>query len=437
MKKLLNIEYACIHANYWMIYGIVSSFASVFLLGRGYSNTEIGVILAAANVVAVVLQPLIADLADRSKRLSLAGIMQIMTVMMMLMTVGLFTLQRKSMALSLVFVLLIAWHTVIQPLLHSLNFKLEESGAHINFGIARSTGSLAYSVLMAFLGTLVEKHGIEVLPVSGEVIMAMMLFSLILTKLQFDKTRAEVDRTGEEKTADGAGRKTAPAEKASETAGPEGKVSAEEAVRKQSAEEYEEISLPAFIRRNGMFIFVNIGVLGLFFSNSVMNNYLMQIVADVGGNSGDMGHILSVMAFLEIPTMVFFDRLRRKFTCQTMLKVGAAGFTVKIVICHLASSVEMILFAQIFQLIAFGLFLPAMVHFIDEVMERGEAVKGQAVFTMMITLTTIFSSLAGGAILDSSGAKMLTLVSAVITALGALVIFATVDRIRKKQCESV
>lgn len=78
-----------------------------------------------------------------------------------------------------------------------------------------------------------------------------------------------------------------------------------------------------------------------------------------------------------------------------------------------------------------GLFLPAMVHFIDEVMERGEAVKGQAVFTMMITLTTIFSSLAGGAILDISGAKMLTFVSSVITAAGALVIFAAVDRIRK------
>ena len=80
------------------------------------------------------------------------------------------------------FVLLIAWHTVIQPPLHSLNFKLEESGAHINFGIARSTGSLAYSVLMAVLGTLVEKHGIEVLPISGEIIMAMMLF-----KSDFDK----------------------------------------------------------------------------------------------------------------------------------------------------------------------------------------------------------------------------------------------------------
>ena len=175
----------------------------------------------------------------------------------------------------------------------------------------------------------------------------------------------------------------------------------------------------------------NLGVVGLFFSNSVMNNYLMQIVDEVGGTSEDMGRILSVMAFLEIPTLVCFDFLRKKFTCQTMLKVGAIGFTVKIVMCHLAQSVGLILAAQFFQLFAFGLFLPAMVHFIDEIMSKGEAVKGQSVFTMMVTLTTIFSSLAGGAILDVSGAKMLTLVASIATAMGAAIIFLTVDRIRK------
>lgn len=399
MKRRLNIEYAWIHANYWMVYGIVSSFASVFLLGRGYSNTEIGVILAAANVVAVVLQPFTADLADRSRRVSLTGMMEIMTVMMMVMTFGLFVLQGKSLAISLIFVLLVAWHTIIQPLLNSLNFKLEESGVHINFGIARSAGSLSYSVLMGILGTLVENHGIMVLPLCGEIVLAMMLISIVLTKLQFDKTKKDREEKGE----------CRPVEK----------------------EETEEINLLSFLKRNKLFCIANLGVVGLFFSNSVMNNYLMQIVADVGGDSEDMGRILSVMAFLEIPTLVCFDALRRRFSCQLMLKVGAVGFTVKIVMCHIAQSVGMILGAQLFQLIAFGLFLPAMVHFIDEVMSKGEAVKGQAVFTMMITLTTIFSSLAGGAILDISGAKMLTLVSAIATAIGAVIVMTTVDRIRR------
>ena len=57
MKRLLNFEYACIHGTYWMFYGVASSFASVFLLARGYSSSQIGVTLAAANILAVVLRP--------------------------------------------------------------------------------------------------------------------------------------------------------------------------------------------------------------------------------------------------------------------------------------------------------------------------------------------------------------------------------------------
>lgn len=402
MKFRLNFSYGCVHGTYWMIYGIVSSFASVFLLGRGYLNTEIGVILAVANVVAVVIQPFAADLADRSKRVSTIGISQIMTIMMMVMTVGLFALRGKSMALSVIFILLIAWHTAVQPLINSLSFKLSDSGVHINFGMARSVGSLSYSVLCAVLGVLVERLGIEVLPISAEIVMAMMAVSLLLTKVQYDKTKAlyKENETG----------------------------LAETAVSKETA---SEINLLEFIRRNKIFFIANIGVIGLYFSNSVMNNYLMQIVTEVGGNSADMGRILSLMAFLEIPTLVFFDKLRKKFTCQFMLKIAAIGFTIKILMCHIAASVAMILAAQVFQLIAFGLFLPAMVHFIDEIMSEGEAVKGQSVFTMMITITTMLSSLVGGAILDISGAKMLTLVSLLATAAGAVIIIATVDRIKK------
>ena len=405
MKFRLNFSYGCIHGTYWMIYGIVSSFASVFLLGRGYLNTEIGIILAVANVVAVVIQPLVADLADRSKKISTIGISQIMTIMMMVMTVGLFVLQGKSVALSVVFVLLIAWHTAVQPLINSLSFKLSESGIHINFGIARSVGSLSYSLLCAVLGVLVARFGIEVLPISAEIVMAMMAISLLMTKRQYDKTKNCGKREAAEETA---------AENLTEM-----------------VEIAEDINLLEFIRRNKLFFIANIGVIGLYFSNSVMNNYLMQIVTEVGGNSADMGRILSLMAFLEIPTLVFFDKLRAKFTCQFMLKVAAIGFTIKILMCHIAASVSMILAAQVFQLIAFGLFLPAMVHFIDEIMSKGEAVNGQSVFTMMVTITTMLSSLAGGAILDISGAKMLTLVSLIITAAGAVIILATVDRIKK------
>lgn len=399
MKKLLNFEYACIHGSYWMIYGVISSFASVFLLARDYSNSEIGMILAIANVLAVIIQPFMADFADRSKKISLIGITQIMTAMMMVMTVGLFVLKGKSITLALIFILLIAWHTVLQPLINSLNFKLEDCGIHINFGIARSMGSLAYSVLMAILGTLVEKYGIEVMPITGEITMIMLFISLISAKNQYSKAKALHADTVQ--TCD----------------------------TRETSE--EEIDLVSFIKRNKMFFIVNVGVIGLYFSNAILNNYMMQIVTDVGGTSEDLGRILSLMAFLEIPTMVCFDALRKKFSCRLMMKVASVGFTVKIAMCYIASSVTMIFVAQFFQIVSFALFLPAIVHFIDEIMSKGEAVKGQALFTMMVTVTTVFSSLAGGVILDIHGAKMLTLISTIATAVGAVIIIFSIDKVKQ------
>lgn len=402
MGKLLNLEYSCIQGTFWMYYGVVGTFASVFLLARGYSNTEIGIVLAVGNVLAVILQPVLADFADRSKRISLIGIIQLIAAVMLVMTAALCALQRKSLALTVIFVLLLTWHTVLQPLINSLSFKLEESGYHVSFGVARSMGSLFYSLLMAVTGTMVENWGVQVLPLSGGAIMVMLLISLVLTKRQFDKAKA---------------------------AGGPGQTAAK--LEDKPAE--EEINLKDFLMRNKIFVLVNVGVIGIYFSNQILNNYMIQIVTSVGGDSEDMGRILSVMAFLEIPAMVGFDSLRKKISCEFLLKVASVGFTIKIAMCYIAASVTMVYIAQLFQLISFGLFLPAMVNFIDEIMSKGEAVKGQAFFTTMVTVTSMISSLIGGVILDLSGAKMLTLVSTIATALGALIIIASVDRIGKKK----
>lgn len=406
MEKRLNVSYAGIQATYWMVYAVVGSFASVFLLARGYSNSEIGVILAVANVVAVVLQPMVADFADRSKKVSLVGLIEIMTIVMMLFMVGLFVFQQKSLALSVIFLMLLAWHTSLQPLINSLNFKLEESGVKINFGVARSMGSLFYSILCAFMGTLVETYSVSIMPVSGVVVILMLLVSLLATKKMFDKAAAAKLSGGMEET--------------------------DATVKEAAADDEEEINLIDFLKRNKVFLILNIGVLGIFFSNNVLNNYMIQIVTNVGGDSEDMGRILSIMAFLEIPLMVCAGSLRKKFSCELMLKVAAVGFTIKIALHYMATSVAMLYFAQLFQLISFGLFLPVMVMFINEVMSKGEAVKGQAFFTMMSTVASIIGSLVGGVILDLSGAKMLTLVATLITAAGTGILIMSVDKVKRK-----
>jgi MFS transporter, PPP family, 3-phenylpropionic acid transporter len=55
MKRILNFEYGTIQGSYWMYYGVIMSFASIFLLGKNYTNYEIGIILALSSILAVVL----------------------------------------------------------------------------------------------------------------------------------------------------------------------------------------------------------------------------------------------------------------------------------------------------------------------------------------------------------------------------------------------
>ena len=409
MGKLLNIKYGCIHGTYWMYYGVAGSFASAFLLARGYSNAEIGIILAVGNILAVFLQPLIADLADRSKKLSLIGVTQLSAVLLMVLTGLLFVMKQKSAALWVVYMFIMAWMTTLQPLFNSLAFKLEETGVHINFGACRSVGSLAYAVLCAFLGTLVEAKGVGVLPLSGEIVLLMLLASLWVTKMQFDRMVGE--KTGKQAVS---------------VLGECGHVPAAD------AEEAEEINLALFVKRNKLFVVLNLAVIGVFFSNSILNNFMLQVVEGVGGTSEDMGRIFSVMAFLEIPALFFFDKIKERFSCQLILKFAAICFTLKVLLIYLAESVTMIYVAHLLQTLSFGLFLPAMVSFIGEVMAKGEAVKGQALYTVMTTASSMLASVLGGIMLDVSGPGFMLLVSTIVTGLGALVLVLIVDRIKKK-----
>ena len=176
----LNSEYAGIFGAYWMFYGIVSSFCSAYLLNIGYTNSEIGIVLAVASVVSVFMQPLLANLADRSQKLGAIGVAELSTVAMMILEIGLFIINKKTLALWVIYMLVMAWELALQPLFNSLARRLSESGYKINFGICRAGGSLAYAIFTSVMGTFVEKFGTVILPGTGLALLALLLGILLL-----------------------------------------------------------------------------------------------------------------------------------------------------------------------------------------------------------------------------------------------------------------
>ena len=398
----LNSEYAGVFGTYWMYYGIISSFCSAYLLDMGYDNAEIGIILAVASVVSVFLQPVLANLSDMSKRLDAISVAGISTVIMMVMQVGLFIIKGKSIALWVIYVLLMAWELALQPLFNSLARRLSESGFKINFGICRAGGSLAYAIFTSIIGTFVEKYGTVILPRTGFAILALLLGMILLCSRSLKKA---MEQKADAVAASG------------ETVEPE---------------KYEEISMSMFVKRNKLFIVLNVFIMILFFQNTITNNFMYQIVTGVGGTSEDMGRIFGVMAALEIPGLFFFNNIHKKFSCSTLLKFAAAAFVGKVLTLYLANSVFMVYAAHFFQLFSFSIFLAGIVQFINEIMERGEAVRGQAVYTTAITIGGVFANIAGGIILDVSGPKVMLLVSTILTVIGAAGVFLLIGKIDKK-----
>ena len=404
MNKIkLNAEYASTLGAYWMIYGITGSFASVFMLAKGYDNMHIGMTLAAANLLALGLQPFVADHMDKAKGIKIIDATVWMTLLMMLTGVGYFVFTGGSFMLAAVIVAILAIHALLQPLLNSLAFRLSESGTTVNYGIGRAGGSLGFSVIVGVLGTLVEKKGEMSVPVCAEAACALLIALLFLTKYSFTKMK----RANDIEIAEHAG---------------------ERPYEDDTADD-ERIDLKAFIRRNKYFFIMNLGISGLLFSNAILSNYMPQIAAGVGGTTEQTGRILSLMALLEMPTMIFISQIKKHFQSRTLIKIASVGFTGKIVVCWLAGSVGVLFAAQAFQLVAFALLMPSMVYYVNEIMSSGEAVKGQSLFTMMFTFATIIASFAGGWILDASGAKVLTFVAALVTAAGAAVVFLSINKV--------
>lgn len=397
MKNNLNLSYTAVQGTYWMYFGAIIGFSSVFLLAKGYSNTEIGTILALMNILSVFLQPAFANFADRTKRFSLAQITGVFSVVLVALTALLFLFPERSITLTVIFVVLGGLMMSLQPLINSIAFRYSTFESPINYGVARSGGSISYSVLSAVLGGIVLAIGPSAIPGVGLIILVLFLIALYSTDT-FYKTTPRID--------DGYA---------------------------QVIKDDTSISFVQFLKRNKVLFVFSIGTLLVFFQNAIINNYLIQIIKPIGGTEGDMGRLFSFMAMLELPGLFFFNNIKRRLGCGNMIKIASVAFIFKVFFTFTATSVMMVYFAFLFQIVSFPFYLAGSVHLVDEVLERGEAVKGQSLITGMMTLSAVFASLLGGMILDSKGPSQLLMISTVLCILGSAVVIMTVGKIKSNR----
>ena len=390
-EKKLNIYYSFLQIAYWVTSAVVFCFTTVFLQFRGYSNYEIGIVFAVGNIIGFVSQPLIAGYVDRSDRRTLLRCIRITAVGAVLLMLAVYLLPSGSVSLIVAYALLVAGNTLLNPLCISLSFYIESWGCGINFSRARALGSLSFAVCNVILGMLVQRVSENAVPT------AFILFSSLLglATLLF-----------------------VPVDRAHRIAAPER--------RMQSASE-KPSGLLEFARENKRFMLFLMGTATLYFTHGMIGNFMIEFIRSIGGGSEDMGNVLAFMTVVEVPVMLLFGRLTRRFRCSSLLRFAVIMFTVKELMIYLASSLPALYAAEALQAFSFALFVPASVRYVDEVIAKHNAVKGQAFVTSMMTLGSIFASYIGGLLLDTSTPGFTLLVGVIVSAVGTLIMLGAIQ----------
>ena len=404
--KELTIKYAFLQSTFWLSQCVISSFAAVYLSHRGFSTTTIGIILSLASVLSVLLQPLIASYADKSTKIALRTIVMLLMGVVLLLTITLCFFPNIHYLIAIVYVIVNAIQCTLIPLFNSLAVMYMNKEIPLNYGLARGISSLSYAFMSSFLGIILSRFSPSILIYIFLFTYVLLFMSIYFYKIN-KKNMLVLEKYLEHKS-----------------------------LKKVHTNEHHDtaykkpLSMPVFIKTYKKFMLLLLGCSMLFFSHSIINTYLINIMENVGGNSRDMGISLSISAALELPTMAVFVYLLRKAKCSTLLKISALFFFLKAGLTFIAQDIITLHFAQSLQMLAFALFTPASVYYVNSIIKEEDKVKGQSLLGVAILgIAGTLANISGGKIIDTMSVSSMLLIGTVVAGIGFLFVFIFTEKV--------
>ena len=384
MNQKPTVQFSLIQGLMWGGYACIFAFASVYLLAKGFTNTQVGYIIAAGGAAAALMQPLAGAIADRSRKLILHRMIIILCLAQILISVLLLLTGSRLWITALFFPLLNAVLHVITPLTYSLGMFFIERGVPVNFGICRGIGSVSFALLSALLGILVNRINEDV------VLYAFILLSLLMVFSTATFHFRDVDET-----------KTAARDTASSG----------------------RVRLIRFLKTYRRFFLVLLGNTLVFISHTILTVYLYQVVTYHGYTSREMGFATTLAAMCELPALFGLTVLNRRKKAASLYRISLVFFFLKNLILYLAGSLPMIYFAMCMHLLGYGLYAGSSVLYVNDTVDTDYQSTGQALMTATCSVGTVAGSVLGGKLLDLTGVPGMLLVSGLSVLAGVIIVF--------------
>ena len=385
MKKSLTVQYTFHQVTYWATAAGVVSFATAFLLQKDFSAAQIGALLASGNLLSCAFQPILADKADRIG----GNVLKWLTAGLTLISAACFAsvqlLPLPKTAFGLLYLLGVFTYDAMNPLMNALNVSYMTNGYTINYGFSRGIGSLAYAFSALAIGKVMAAWGADwMIWIS----LGLLTVNAIMA-LSYPNLVAEGNR--EQKTVD-------------------------------------TCSISVFFRRYKWYCVSLLGVILLGMFHAMTENYLIEIVTPLGGDSGSVGVALFIATAIEALVLVYFDRIRSKVSDTRLLKLAGISFALKAVLFLWARSITSIYFIQLLQATSYTFLSPTLMYYANNKVGAQDMVKGQAFITASYTLGCAAGNFLGGQLISAFDVRALLLAGIVMAFSGTAVFYLTVEK---------
>lgn len=397
---LWTLRYSLINITYFAAFCTIHAYAAVYLLANGFSNTQVGILLAVANIVSAVFQPLIAGVIDKPGLLTNRRFILISVLIIFAGSLLLLFFNESKAFIFVIYALIYMIQFSYQPVVLALNFEYQKAGCPIFFGLARGLGSASFAVTSAFIGGFVEKQGVNVLLWVNIITMVLSAVIVFTFKKPEDTGRDGSAASEKAKTVKGDG---------------------------STATAHNKIS--DFARTYPAFMLFLLGTICFFFAHNMINDFMIQIIRGLGGSEKELGYSNFLQAILELPVMALIGFVLKKIASRWMLVFSGAAFFIKMIVLMAAGSMATYYFSQSFQLFAYAVFVPAAAYYVSETMEELDQVKGQAYITSAITIGGVFSNLISGVILDNLGINPMLLTGTTVCGIGVVIAFIAMKKL--------
>ena len=367
--RRLDLHYIVMQIGYWAMFAAICAYLAALLGDRGFSNSQIGLLIAIRCLAGIICQPLLGGFADRHPEIPLKVIVSLSLALSLAASLVFLLCPMGMVGTALVLIILGGFEISAYPLMDAMAIQFINAGMPIRYSLGRGIGSMAYAVVCVLLGLQTQSMGVESTLITHTVLVAAVI-ALTISYPTFRAAPAAADAP--------------PAE--------------------------QPHSVWYLLKSNPPFTLMLVAILLGLTACLPMSNFLVNVVESRGGNSADLGVALLIMGGFELPTAFFFQRMLRRLGSGKLILISMAFTVLKAAALLLSFNLATVFLAQPLQMLGYGLFTPASVYFVNESVPQADRVRGQTV--MMVAsngMGGMLGSYISGLALDMGGANLMLL----------------------------